>query len=954
MRIWLLAGLLWGLLADEAMARGGGGCLEAGTAIVTPDGSRPIEQLRPGDAVVSVRSGRLVADVVADVYEVDPAEYIEVEAGDHRLRLTPEHPVAVGEGIFVAAAALTTNDLLVVPGATARLPVSRITRIPAERKAFNLLVARTGVFIANGVLVHNKGCFLTDTPILRGDGTTVSIASIQPGERVLAFDPQGVMTTATVQNVITHEVEVIVELTAGPAQVRVTPEHPFYVGEGRFRTVEALRPGDRVFLCDGQGLHPETITRIERRQQDARVYNLQTDQPHTFFASGFAVHNKGGGCLEAGTAISTPDGLRAIEQLRPGDAVLAVQGGRLVADVVADVYEVDPAEYIEVEAGDHRLRLTPEHPVAVGEGIFVAAAALTTNDLLVVPGATARLPVSRITRIPAERKAFNLLVARTGVFIANGVLVHNKGCFLPDTPILRGDGTTVSIASIQPGERVLAFDPQGVMTTATVQNVITHEVEEIVELAAGSAQVRVTPEHPFYVGEGRFRTVEALRPGDRVFLCDGQGLHPETITRIERRQQNTRVYNLQTDQPHTFFANGFAVHNKGGGGGHRSSSHRSSSSSGSSSGGGGGTEDPTPIFMVIGGIVIFVVICKVIAAKQAKDANLDYCYSAKAVAGKAAKTAKLLEFLARQDPMMRPADLRQTAQSIFCKLQACWTARDYGPMQPLLMADLYGRHVQQLAGMKRNHEINVLDNLQVLRIDLVHVRYLNKPDQCQFTGLITARARDYYKDDRTGNMVRGDQTAATFQEFWTFQRQGTGWKLREVEQTRESDALKDENFVEMFTDQQVRQVYAEAATAAAGPAGPWAGGTLETKATRTERLLNFLAQIDKHWDREAMLEHARQVFTRVQMAQESGELAAVVDDLFPDVAADLQAKLQERKREGLRTEFRNFCVRKVEIILVRNYNDNGSDEYTTRISAHAQVIVRRADGSEARHDDDVA
>ena len=178
--------------------------------------------------------------------------------------------------------------------------------------------------------------------------------------------------------------------------------------------------------------------------------------------------------------------------------------------------------------------------------------------------------------------------------------------------------------------------------------------------------------------------------------------------------------------------------------------------------------------------------------------------------------------------------------------------------------------------------------------------------------------------------------------------------MREIEQARESDALKHENFVEMFTDLQVKQVYADQADVAAGPAGPWVGGTLETKATRTERLLNFLSKIDRHWNRDEMLERARQIYTRVKLAEEAGDAAGAAADLFPAAGEHLQAELDGRKARGLQIEYRNFCVRKVEIILVRNFNDNNQDEFSTRISAHAQVSIRRADGSEARHDDDVA
>jgi predicted lipid-binding transport protein (Tim44 family) len=226
-------------------------------------------------------------------------------------------------------------------------------------------------------------------------------------------------------------------------------------------------------------------------------------------------------------------------------------------------------------------------------------------------------------------------------------------------------------------------------------------------------------------------------------------------------------------------------------------------------------------------------------------------------------------------------------------------------------------------------------------VDIVNVRYTHKENQREFTALITATARDYYIDDRTNQFLRGDDSPAQFQEFWTFQRQNGNWLLREIEQTRESDVLKDENFFEQFTDTGVKQIYAEAA-AGQGEAGPWLEKTVKTKATRTERLLNFLVQTDKLWNRQEMLERARQVFTRVHMARETDDVTAVSnDDLFPAIAIDLRGEIAKRRDEGAAIEYRNFCVRKVELILARNFADNTQDEFTVRISAHAQKIITK-------------
>jgi hypothetical protein len=64
-------------------------------------------------------------------------------------------------------------------------------------------------------------------------------------------------------------------------------------------------------------------------------------------------------------------------------------------------------------------------------------------------------------------------------------------------------------------------------------------------------------------------------------------------------------------------------------------------------------------------------------------------------------------------------------------------------------------------------------------------------------------------------------------------------------------------------------------------------------------------------------------------------------DLFPEIAAHLKEEIRSRDAEGASIEFRNLCIRKVDLVLVRNYSDKTQDEFTARITAHAQQVVRR-------------
>lgn len=773
MRTTLAVLLAWlTALAATAFARGGGGCFEEGTPILTPHGEVRIEQLRPGDLVIG---GRVEA-----ITRVEPTEYLELDGGVH---VTAEHPFEIAPGTFRAASRV--------------FPEAR--RVPAERPAYNLLIGPSGTFVAGGYRVHNKGCFLPDTPILRADGTPVSIRDVRAGDQLLAFTPAGQVVRATVRNVLTHDVDEYLIVATERTVLRVTVEHPFYVGDSTFKTLEALSVGDSVFAYDGRGLSPQRIVSIECVRAHTRVYNLQTDAPNTFFANSIAVHNKGGGCFPAGTPIRTPRGEVPIEKLRPGDVVLTGQGGTAVVE--ATFVMRDRVLTVETDAGT--LRTTAEHSVLCADGEFRLAGKLARGDRL--PGAT----------------------------------------------------------------------------------------------------------------------VMRCVPGDEQL-----------------------VFNLRVGAPHTFVAGGFVVHNKGGGGGgggfHGGGYHGHGSS-------GGGSGDPTVFFIMVG-IVIVVLVVRAAAARQQDDENLDFVYSRTAVEPKAAKTKKLLEFIAKVDSAFTAEALQQRATETFVKLQECWQAREYGPMQPLMMPDLYTQHCGQLQGLRRNHEINMIEDLRVERVDIVNVRYTHKENEREFTALITASARDYYVDDRTQEFLRGDDAPSTFQEFWTFQRLNGAWLLREIEQSRESDVLRDENFFEQFTDKGVEQVYGEAAKGE-GEAGPWLEKDVETKATKIERLLNFLVQTDKLWTRQDMLERARQVFTHVTLAREAGEPTAVKDDeLFPAVALDLRQQLAKLRTDGLGVEYRNLCVRKVELVLVRNFSDNTKDEFVVRISAHAQRIYKRG-GAAVRQDE---
>lgn len=123
-------------------------------------------------------------------------------------------------------------------------------------------------------------------------GGSKPIEELRAGDEVLAFDAGGSVVAARVKFTYGVEKTSYYVIQAGGSKASVTSEHPFYVGGNSFKKARELRPGEVVYLLEAGELRPHAITAVTRADSPVKVYNLGVFEPHTFFAAGFAVHNK--------------------------------------------------------------------------------------------------------------------------------------------------------------------------------------------------------------------------------------------------------------------------------------------------------------------------------------------------------------------------------------------------------------------------------------------------------------------------------------------------------------------------------------------------------------------------------------------------------------------------------------------------------------------------------------
>jgi len=345
---------------------------------------------------------------------------------------------------------------------------------------------------------------------------------------------------------------------------------------------------------------------------DTQLYNFKLEGDNTYYANDMLVHNKsgdgggggggggggnGGGnsCFIAGTTVLLEDGnTKAIEDVKVGEILLARKGSNKVIEFDhttlrnRELYSFNGGEYfvtsehpfltesgyksIDVEA------LARENPVfakhvtkmAIGDRIQLA-----DKDGGNTVGEYALIEKIDSKDFDPETPLYNFKLDGDNTYFANNMLVHNKGgnsCFVAGTQVVLEDGKSVAIEDVKVGDKVQGLD--GAINTVEVFDHPRLGDRDLYSINGG--EYFVTVEHPFYTAEGwKSISPEALASenselevgelviGDKIERSDGS--HEKIITiDFKPAPADTQLYNFKMSSSgnHTYYANGYLVHNK--------------------------------------------------------------------------------------------------------------------------------------------------------------------------------------------------------------------------------------------------------------------------------------------------------------------------------------------------------------------------------------------------------
>lgn len=313
-------------------------CFVAGTLVHTGNGEVPIEDIVPGDTVITWNHDTDMAElceVIDTMVKEDERTVTYTFDNGTELTGTPDHPLyVIGKGYSSYYPKQTKDDsgldveqiligdeVLHIDGYG--VTITDIIENEETSTVYNLNnVEKNHNFFVENLLAHNRippppppTCFAAGTEISLSNGDTKNIEDIVVGDIVLGWDGEKISEGEVIaidhrHNVGSHAnaCETLGDepslYTINDTGIEFTPEHPFLTKEGwkslvpdirqePYRSdasVQTLELGDYINV-DGEWEQIKEI-KVVRSDAEETVYNMTVDKLHSYIANGIIVHNK--------------------------------------------------------------------------------------------------------------------------------------------------------------------------------------------------------------------------------------------------------------------------------------------------------------------------------------------------------------------------------------------------------------------------------------------------------------------------------------------------------------------------------------------------------------------------------------------------------------------------------------------------------------------------------------
>jgi intein/homing endonuclease len=191
-------------------------------------------------------------------------------------------------------------------------------------------------------------------------------------------------------------------------------------------------------------------------------------------------------------------------------------------------------------------------------------------------GSTTKIiEIQKLDEQPTQTYIFE--VTKNHNFYANGILTHNKACFIAGTKVLMSNGIEKSIEDLQVGDEVLSYNEySNIIESKKILKMDTPIHDDLVEYTLSNGKSIIsTFDHPYYIDGLKLASykpdwtnerydlpseVIKIEIGNNLFSPNRDKIGIVSIKELEIKQ--TQTYIISVEDNRNFYANGILVHNK--------------------------------------------------------------------------------------------------------------------------------------------------------------------------------------------------------------------------------------------------------------------------------------------------------------------------------------------------------------------------------------------------------
>ena len=161
------------------------------------------------------------------------------------------------------------------------------------------------------------------------------------------------------------------------------------------------------------------------------------------------------------------------------------------------------------------------------------------------------------------------------------------------------------------------------------------------------------------------------------------------------------------------------------------------------------------------------------------------------VKNRLAATKAALKFLGKTNDWWDSKLMATFVREAFLSVKEGITDRSTKKMKKWLTDKCLEGVQAEVQKLKKKGELHILDKLEIVEIQVVHFEAAGPIANHTFTALVMASSRDFFKDDKSGEVLRGDKKLYEYQEFWRFRRTKDMWLCERIRQSGDMDMVLD-------------------------------------------------------------------------------------------------------------------------------------------------------------------